>query len=110
MKFFLMTASVFAAGFAVAAEKPFAVPSDPKAQYVVLQKEGKGAERTIVTKREGTSGVSFARRLYNCTDNTVKYLGSGETLAGMAVSRPDPRMSTIVQGSIAYYIGVEACR
>lgn len=64
----------------MAAEKQLSVPSDPKAQYFVLEKGGKGAERTIVTKRVGPSGISYSKRLYNCKNRTVKYLGTGDSM------------------------------
>jgi hypothetical protein len=95
---------------AVAAETPLDVPSDPKARYFVLEKVGKGAERTILTKRVGPSGTSFSRRLYNCSQGTVKYLGTGDTLEQMKRSKPDANMSPIVNGSIAFHVGREACR
>jgi hypothetical protein len=91
-------------------EKQLSVPSDPKATFFILEKGGKGAERTIVTKRVGPSGTTYSRRLYNCTNNTVKYLGSGETMSAMNSSKADPSMAPIVQGAIAYYVGLEACR
>lgn len=86
------------------------VPSDPKATYTILARDTSGNERTITTKRVGSSGTSYSRRLYNCADRTVKYLGSGETLEQMEASQPDPRMGPIVTGSIADYVGAEACR
>lgn len=95
---------------ALAAEKLLTVPSDPKAQFFVLDKIVKGEERTIVTKRVGPSGTSYSKRLYNCTEGTMKYLGTGTSLAEMATSRADINMGPIVQGSIAYYVGVEACK
>ncbi len=106
----LVFLSLIISASALAAEKPLSVPSDSKAQFFVLEKGGKGAERTIVTKRVGPSGTSFSKRLYNCTGSTVKYLGTGDSLAEMASSRADPKMGPIVQGSIAYYVGVEACK
>ncbi len=93
-----------------AAETPLIVPSDSKAQFFVLEKGGSGDQRSIITKRVGSSGISYSERLYNCTDNTVKYLGSGDSLAAMAASRADTNMGPIVQGSIAYYVGIEACK
>ncbi|EID64666.1 hypothetical protein ECW26_48270 [Escherichia coli W26] len=42
--------------------------------------------------------------------NEVKYLGSGETLEQMKNSKPDPKMGGIVSGSIADYVGREACK
>lgn len=92
------------------AEEPLSVPSDPKAQFFVLEKGGRGFQRTIVTKRIGKSGTSYSKRLYNCSENTVKYLGSGESLSEMAASKADPDMGTILPGSIAYYVGIEACK
>jgi hypothetical protein len=86
------------------------VPSDPKGDFTILEKTGSGAERTIVTKRVGTSGTSYSSRLFNCSDSTVKYLGSGETLEAMAASQPDANMVPVVSGSIAYYVGLEACK
>ena len=95
---------------ASAAEVPISVPSDPKAQFFVLEKGGTGNDRTIVTKRVGPSGTSYSKRLYNCKNSTVKYLGTGDTLAEMKSSKPEPNMAPIVQGSIAYYVGREACK
>ena len=95
---------------ASAAEKPLVVPSDAKAKYTILETGGKWPNRTIVTKRVGSSGTSYSKRLYNCSNNTVKYLGSGDTLADMARSKPDPRMAPIVPQSIADYVGRQACK
>lgn len=94
----------------LAAEKPLHVPSDAKASYLVLEKGGSGSQRTIVTKRTGSSGTSYSKRLYDCSNGTVKYLGSSDSLEGMKRSKPDPKMGPIVEGSIAYYVGLEACR
>lgn len=110
MKFQLVFLSLVISASALAAEKLLSVPSDPKAQFFVLEKGGSGAERTIVTKRVGPSGTSYSKRLYDCKNNTVKYLGSGDSLAEMASSEPDPKMGPIVEGSIAYYVGLEACK
>ena len=106
----LATLTTLLAANVTAAEVPLAVPSDPKAQFLVLQKGGQGSERTIVTKRVGSSGTSYSKRLYNCKAETVKYLGSGDTIAAMNSSKPDPTMAPIVSGSIAYYVGKEACK
>jgi hypothetical protein len=91
-------------------EIPLNVPSDSTARYFILEKGGKGALRTIVTKRVGSSGTSYSTRLYNCVDNTVKYLGTGDSLEAMRKSYPDPNMGSVIQGSIAYYVANEACR
>jgi hypothetical protein len=93
----------------IAAETHLNVPSDPQAQYFVLETGGSGAERTIVTKRVGSSGTSYSNRIYNCQEKTVKYLGTGDTLEEMERSQPGPFMAPIVPGSIAYYVGLKAC-
>lgn len=90
--------------------RQISVPSDPKAQYYVLDKGGSRSLRAITTKRIGPSGTSYSKRLYNCAQNTVKYLGTGDSLSEMNNSSPSPSMGSIVNGSIAYYIGLEACR
>ena len=94
----------------LAAEKAMTVPTDAKAKYTILETGGKWPNRTIVTKRVGSSGTSYSKRLYNCSNNTVKYLGTGDTPAEMARSKPDPKMAPIVSQSIADYVGRQACR
>ena len=93
-----------------AAEKALSVPTDAKAKYTILETGGKWPNRTIVTKRVGPSGSSYSTRLYNCSNNTVKYLGTGDTPAEMARSKPDPGMAPIVSQSIADYVGRQACK
>ena len=93
-----------------AAETDLAIPTDARAKYTILEIGGKWPDRTIVTKRVGSSGTSYSKRIYNCSNNTVKYLGSGDTLMEMGRSNPDPKMAPIVQESIADYIGRQACK
>ena len=110
MRHLLITPFVICCSLAGAAEIPLSIPSDANASFFVLEKNGKGPERTIVTKCVGSSGTSYSKRLYNCKDDTVKYLGTGDTIEAMNTSRPDLRMSSIVQGSIAYHVGIFACK
>lgn len=90
--------------------RQISVPSDSSAQYYVLDRGGSGSLRTITTKRVGPSGTSYSKRLYNCSQSTVKYLGTGDTLTEMNSSSPAGNMGNIVSGSIAYYVGLEACK
>jgi hypothetical protein len=110
MKRHLAVLALLVSASALAAEIPLSVPSDPNAKFFVLEKGGTGSERTIVTKRVGPGGTSYSKRLYNCSNGTVKYLGSGGSLAEMASSKPHANMGPIVTGSIAYYVGIEACK
>lgn len=86
------------------------IPSDSAVKYFVLEINGKGSYRTIVTKRAGAAGVSFSKRIYNCNKGTVKYLGSGRSIEEMNSSVPDPKMSAITNKSIAYYLQYHACK
>jgi hypothetical protein len=95
---------------AIAADTPLHIPTDANAKYTILEIGGEWPDRTIVTSRVGPSGSSFSKRLYNCSANTVKYLGTGDTLAEMASSKPDPNMAPIVPQSIADYVGRQACK
>ncbi len=86
------------------------VPSDPNAQFFVLETAGNGAMRTITTKRVSAQHTSYSKRAYNCNDSTVMYIGTGDSLDAMNQSAPDAAMGPIVNESIAYYVGLEACR
>lgn len=110
MRIFLCMACLAVVPASIAASTPLVVPTDPKATYTVLEVAGSYPHRTIVTKRVGASGTSYSKRLYNCTNSTVKYLGSGDTLADMARSKADPHMAPIVPRSIADYVGKRACK
>lgn len=93
-----------------AAERALHVPTDANATYLIIESGGKWPNRIIVTKRTGSSGTSYSKRLYNCANQTVKYLGTGDSLAELAKSVPDPKMGPIVERSIAYYAGQQACK
>lgn len=87
------------------------IPSDPSGVFYVLEVSGPKSARAITTKRVGKGGeLTFSKRLFDCGRAQVKYLGSGETQAAMAASKPDPRMSEVVPGSIADHIGGIACK
>lgn len=92
------------------AQTPLSVPIDRKAQYFAVEKGGTGAARLIVTKRVGPEGTGYTKRLYNCANNTVKFLGSAGSLEEMGATKPDSTMVPIVAGSIEYFIGLEACK
>ena len=109
MRHTLLTIALAVAAPAAFAETPLHVPSDPKASYMILQRDTQGVERTITTKREGSSGTTYSKRLYNCAEHTVKYLGSGESIEQMNASSPDPKMAPVISGSIADFVGEAVC-
>ena len=91
---------------------PITINSDI-GKYFVLEKNMKVNNnknlRSIVTKRVGSSGVSYSKRLYDCKNNTVKYLGTGDSIDAMNKSKEDVNMSSVVAGSIAYEVGLIIC-
>lgn len=86
------------------------VPSDPTGTFTVISKSMDRGLAVITTKRSGSSGVTWSKRAYDCGNGMVMYLGTGGSYAEMAASMPDPSMAPIVSGSIADYVGREACR
>lgn len=94
----------------LAAETPLSVPSDTKAQYFVLERETRGNERKITTKRAGPSGTGYSQRLVNCSAGAFKYLGDGDTLEAMKASKPDAKMTPLTPGSISFYVAEAACK
>jgi hypothetical protein len=109
MKRIVLSVCIFTLGACGESNHLF-VPSDPKANYYVLEIAGSRSERSITTKRVGTSGESFSKRVYNCEKSTVRYLGTGSTLREMKISKSESRMSPVVYKSIAYYVGDKACK
>lgn len=89
--------------------KPYKIESDPSATYYNLEIGGGGNLRTIVTKREGKSGTSFAKREVNCVDRTFRYLGDGDSMAAMKASKPSPSMGPLTERSISSYVADQAC-
>jgi hypothetical protein len=82
---------------------PFNVPSDMNARYSLLSvTKGKGGNIVATTRREGSSGTSFARREIDCAAQTYRYIGEGDTLLEANQPVPNPgEMATLVDGSIS---------
>lgn len=90
---------------------PLNVPADPKAEYDVLEliRRDDGLLE-ITTKRTGSSGVSYSKRLVDCDKMQMKYLGDGSTIEKMNASSASPRMSRLITGSSSHAASVYACR
>lgn len=86
------------------------IPSDAKAEYTIINQGGTRNQPTLTTKRVGSSGTNYSKRIFDCNMQTTKYLGTGETLEEMKKSLPDPQMSMIIEGSIAYYQWKYVCK
>jgi hypothetical protein len=87
------------------------VPSDPRAEFVVLGKGGTPERPTIITRRTGSAGTTYSEREYDCAARKVRYLRSQESFAAMKASAPyhDP-WGDIVEGSIADVVRREVCK
>lgn len=86
------------------------VPSDPTAKYYLLYLERRSDGLIeIVSRREGRSGISYAKRLIDCASGRALYLGEGDTLEQMQQSTPDAELWELCCGSISAYVAVHAC-
>jgi hypothetical protein len=83
-------------GFAISA------PSDPGADYRILSiKRRPNGNLEVVSRRDGSSGTSFARREIDCESETYRYLGEGDTRKGAETDGPNPGPMTAITGSSA---------
>lgn len=87
----------------------FAVPADTAARYEVIERAGDGQLRTIVVKRVSPGHVWYAKREFDCSMLTTRYIGGGETPDEMKESRAEPRLGAIPRGSVAFYLEKAAC-
>jgi hypothetical protein len=92
--------------------EPISVPSDPRASYSLLRWSRLGnGNLQAVTRREGPSGTSYARREIDCGAMTFRYLGEGGTLEESLADGPNPgRMAELTNQSISSYVSQFVCR
>ena len=92
------------------AEVQVLVPSDPKANYFVLDLFGTGEGIfEITTRREGPSGISYAIRKVTCDPFMFGYIADSDDEAGLEIRDDNPEMSELVSGSISDVISRYAC-
>jgi hypothetical protein len=92
--------------------EPIPVPGDPAhASYqLVGWSEMPNGHREALTRRDGTSGTSYARREIDCSKQQFRYLGEGDTRqeAEEDLSNPD-EMAELVPGSISSEVAAFVC-
>jgi hypothetical protein len=112
MKFIYYSLISFVAsiGQVSAKEVLISVPTDASAQYYILEKSEANGRVTVVTKRIGSSGTSYSKRLVDCSNKTFMYIGEGGSLEEMKKSKPDTKMSALVPGSISSFVAGAACK
>ncbi|MDN4592138.1 hypothetical protein DBA29_27025 [Xenophilus aerolatus] len=109
MKTLLFASLVLVVNLATAKDSTLSVPSDSRATYDLVELRKAGTKRTVVTKRVGPSGTSFAIREIDCKAQTFRYLGEGDTLAEAKRNKKSESMSPLSQGSISYHVALAAC-
>lgn len=108
VKFALSFGCAFTWAYAALAQA-ISVPSD-SAKYQLLELSIRvDGTVEITTKRQGKSGVSYSKRLVDCSNGTAKYLGDGDSLEKMKGSKEDAEMWPLVDGSISSHIAAYAC-
>lgn len=87
------------------------VPSDPGASYRLLKwSRLSNGNLEAISRRDGSSGTSFARREIDCDALTFRYLGEGDTLDEALVDSPNPgEMSALTDQSISTYVSKFTC-
>lgn len=87
------------------------VTSDPGATYHLLRwSTMPGGNREALTRRDGRSGTSYARREIDCEARTFRYLGEGDTRAEAEVDAPNPGgMGELVPPSISAQVADYVC-
>ena len=91
-------------------EERIIVPSDPKAQYFVMERAGDAQKPVWTTRRVGPSGTSFTKRAFYCKTRRVQDLADGDSWAEFINDsrRPDAPY-VLVDGSIADVLWRHAC-
>jgi hypothetical protein len=89
------------------------VRGDPvRATYQLLSwSELPNGHRVALTRRDGRSGTSYARREIDCRGRGFRYLGEGDTRQQAEADSPNPGpMAELVPGSISTEISEFVCR
>lgn len=103
---FLMTTSAV-----LADELPIKVPSDPGAEYTLLNVHvQKGAIVQIESRRNGKSGISHAVRRVDCKKHVSSYIYDEDARSPkFPVSNSDMHLRPITEDSITWWISKYGC-
>jgi hypothetical protein len=91
--------------------EPVPVDSDLRATYQLVHwSEMPNGHRETLTRRDGTSGTSYARREIDCVGKRFRYLGEGDTKQEAEADAPNPgKMADLVPGSISSEVSDFVC-
>jgi len=103
------SAATAPAGTAAPNGQPLSVASDASAKYFVtgIDRRTDGLVE-ISTRREGSSGTSFAIRLVQCDPLRFGYIAESDTEAEL-VRDPSPQLTELVAGSVSDVVAKHAC-
>lgn len=88
---------------------PLSIPSDASARYFVTGIDSRTDGLVeISTRREGTSGTSFAIRLVQCDPLRFGYIAEADTETEL-FRDPSPQLTELVAGSISDVVAKYAC-
>lgn len=93
------------------------IKSDPNATYWVLDKSKKNGMHSIVTKRIGSAGIGYSKRLIDCSTRKTKYLSTVDGDKGLfyVIERindhkhQEPKMYSVHDGTIASEVMLHVC-
>ena len=88
-----------------------AVPSDPGAAYRLLHwSRLPNGNVEAVTRRDGRSGTSFARREIDCGARAFRYLGEGDSMNEALADSSNPSgMGALTEGSVSAHVSRLVC-
>jgi hypothetical protein len=91
--------------------EPIPVESDSRATYqLVSWSELPNGHREALTRRDGSSGTSYARREIDCARKRFRYLGEGDTRQEAEAKTQDlGKMAELVPGSISSEVSEFVC-
>lgn len=87
------------------------MPSDSGASYLLIRwRRVPNGHLESVSRRDGPSGVSYARREIDCDAMTFRYLGEGDTLEDAEADSPNRgEMADLTPESISTYVSQFTC-
>jgi hypothetical protein len=109
MRGLIVSLSCLVAMTASAAEDTLAVPSDPTAKYIVLERHRYPGAAMLLIRREGPSGTTYFQRYYRCQDRTVTFYGDGDSLQALRRSRYGASGVLVAEGTIGHDLLTAAC-
>lgn len=92
--------------------EPVPVAGDPAgASYQLIRwSEMPNGHREALTRRDGSSGTSYARREIDCAGRRFRYLGEGDTRQEAEGDSPNPgELAELVSGSISSEVADFVC-